>query len=142
MRIGERGIALIQDFEGLRLCGYLCPAGVPTVGYGHTKGVEVGQCYTLAQIDQWLLEDVKDAEDAVNEFGSDFPLTQNQFDALVAFTFNIGVLAFRNSTLCRMLSAGNFDGAKDQFRRWNKVKREPVAGLTRRREAERALFVS
>lgn len=133
---------IIKKSEGLRLEAYLpTPNDVPTIGYGHTKGVKMGQRITAKQAEQFLLEDVAWASDAVNRLVK-VNLTQNQFDALVSFVFNVGATAFAGSTLLRLLNAGDYKGAADQFLRWNKQAGKVLKGLDTRRKEERALFLS
>lgn len=145
MRISKDGLDLIKEFEELRLKAYICPAGKPTIGYGHTNNVSIndvrnGRTVTEQVADQLLLEDVSGAEEAV-EKGVDVALTQSQFDALVSFTFNVGNTAFLKSTLLSKLNHGDYLGAANQFLRWNKSNGQVLKGLTRRREAERRLFL-
>lgn len=134
-----RALGLIKQFEGLKLSAYLCPAGVPTIGYGTTKGVQMGQTITAAEAERLLAEDVTVFAKGVSE-AVKVPLEQHEFDALVSFAYNVGLGAFRTSTLLRLLNAGDKAGAARQFDRWNKAGGKPLAGLTRRREAERKLF--
>lgn len=141
MMLGHRGKRLIEEFEGRRNLAYLDGGGVWTIGIGHTKGVKRGQTATNAQVDDWFAQDSREAVAGVNK-ALRVPLTQNQFDALVALTFNIGVPAFTDSTLVRKLNSGDVAGAALQFSRWNKDNGKVVAGLTRRRAAEADLFVS
>ena len=84
------GLVLIKNFEGLRLTAYKCPAGVPTIGYGHTKNVKMGDVITLDQANLYLLQDLKGSIFCVNEYDKIYNFTQNEFDALVSFTFNCG----------------------------------------------------
>jgi lysozyme len=139
MNISDAGLRLIKDFESLRLKAYRCSAGVPTIGYGHTKGVRMGDTCTEAQADAWLHEDVAWATRAVAE-SVKVPITQAMFDALTSFVFNVGASGFRKSTLLRLLNESKYSLAAGQFPRWNKSKGRVVAGLTKRRAAERALF--
>ncbi len=141
MKISDAGIDLIKEYEGCELESYLCPAGVWTVGYGHTQGVEEGQTITEHQADVMLIADLAKFERCVNAH-LEVPVTQSQFDALVAFSFNVGCQAFRKSTLLRMLNEGDDVGASQQFVRWDKAGGKVLAGLTRRREAERDLFLA
>ena len=131
--------ALIREFEDCRLEAYRCPAGIPTIGVGHTKGVRMGDRCTLQQADAWLTEDLHDAEAAVSMLVKK-PLTQSQFDALVSFTFNLGASRLGESTLLILLNRGNYTGAAAQFQRWDKSKGVTLPGLVRRRAAEAALF--
>lgn len=136
-----KNLSIIKDSEGLCLEAYLpTPNDVPTIGYGHTKGVRMGQHISQAQAEQFLLEDVKWAEDVVNS-SVQVSLSQNQFDALVSFVFNIGASAFQKSTLLKLLNDGDYEGAANQFPRWNKQAGKELKGLTKRRYAERELFL-
>ena len=139
MNIGSAGIALIKEFEGCRLQAYQDSVGVWTIGYGSTTDVGPGQAITQAEAEDRLLEDLKHAETCVNGAVT-VPLTQHEFDALVAFVFNLGCGNFRKSTLLRKLLDSDFDGAALEFRRWDKAGGQVLAGLTRRRAAEAELF--
>lgn len=136
-----RDVSLIKEFEGLYLEAYLCPAKKWTIGYGHTKTVKPGMKITEAGADALLRHDLAWCEDAVND-NVKVPLTQNQYDALVSFIFNVGAGAFKRSTLLRKLNAGDYAGAANEFPRWNKGGGRVLRGLVRRREAERKLFLS
>jgi lysozyme len=114
---------------------------VPTIGWGHTAGVQLGDTCTQAQADAWFQTDALWAGQAILRT-VDVALTQNQFDALVSFTFNVGVGAEAASTLLKVLNAGNYQAAADQFLRWDHVNGVVDPGLTRRRQAEQALFLS
>lgn len=140
MPISDRGFDLIKAYERLRLKAYLpTPDDVWTVGYGHTKDVQEGDEVTEDEADAFLREDVKSAEDCIDTY-VEAELTQNQYDALCSFIFNIGCGNFKGSTLCKLINAGNFEAAQKQFARWNKQNGKPLAGLTRRRAEEAALF--
>lgn len=139
MKVSTNGLELIKKFEGLRLEAYLCSAGVLTIGYGHTAGVRKGDVITKATADKMLVDDVGKFEQTVSNAVT-VPLTQNQFDALVSLAFNIGATAFTNSTLVKKLNLRH--DAADEFLRWRYVNRVESPGLLRRREAERALFLS
>lgn len=149
MRTSDAGIALIKAHEGLRLEAYPDPAkgwSVPTVGYGHTSAagpptVTRGMKITEAGADAILRADLQKFERAVTS-AVHVPLTQQQFDALVSFTFNLGPGNLRSSTLLRKLNALDYQGAADEFGKWNKAGGRVLAGLTKRRAAERALFLS
>jgi lysozyme len=142
MRLGAKGEALIKSFETLALEAYL-PTGKDkwTIGWGHT-GPEVhpGLVWTPEQAEAAFLSDVAKAVLAVTR-STDVVLSQNQFDALVSFTFNVGVDAEEHSTLCKLVNARQWLQAADEFGRWNHQAGVVLAGLTRRRSAERALFV-
>lgn len=141
MQLGAAGKILIQSFEKLRLKSYQDGGGVWTLGWGHT-GPAVGPLSVCSQADadSWFLADTAGACRAINS-NVDVAMTQNQFDALVSFTFNVGVGAFGSSTLLKDLNGGNAAGAADQFLVWIKVNGVESAGLSRRRAAERALFL-
>jgi lysozyme len=151
MKLGLKGLHLIKEFEGLRLTAYFDSRRppIPTIGYGHTKTVTKQdvlnkKTITQTQADQLLVMDSAEAQHAVNKFVQ-VPVNQNMYDALVSFTFNLGGGALANSTLLKLLNAKNYRGAADQFLRWNKEMKNgvatPSAGLTRRRNAERDLFL-
>lgn len=141
MMMKFKGHELTTSFEGLRLEAYLDTGGVPTIGYGHTAGVRMGQKITKEQALKFLDEDIAEAVEAVNYLVK-VSLTQNQFDALVDFTFNVGSGALGSSTLLRKLNVGDYEGAAQELLRWNKDNGKVIAGLTRRREAERKLFLT
>ena len=137
------GKDIIKKWEGLRLKAYLCPAGVPTIGYGHTYNVKMGQTISVAQAEMFLDHDYQNAEEQVLSLVK-VPLTENQLGALTSFVFNLGSGNLRISTLLRKLNLGDYRGAAEQFGAWNKarVKGAMVAldGLTKRRKCERQLF--
>lgn len=140
-KIGSKGLALIKEFEGLRLDAYPDPAtgGEPwTIGVGHTGGVKKGDRITEAEADALLKRDVERFEKAVNASAPN--TTQNQFDALVSLAFNVGEGNLKSSTLLKMHNVNDFAGAQGQFVRWNKAAGKVMAGLTRRREAEAKLY--
>lgn len=140
LQYGKRGLALTQSFEGLRLKAYQDIVGVWTIGYGHTgKDVHPGMVITQDQAAAYLLEDIQAAVKAVNRLVT-APLTQEEFDGLVDFTFNCGDSALAKSTLLRMLNAGDLKGAAEQMLLWNHAGGKVVAGLLRRRQAEQDLF--
>lgn len=141
MRTSPAGRAAITAYEGSMLQAYLCSAGVPTIGVGHTRGVKMGQSCTSEQVQQWLAEDLADAEEAVNRLVK-VHLTQNQFDALVSFTFNLGAGALAKSTLLRLLNGAQYAEAVGQFRLWNLAGGKPSLGLTKRRASEAAMFAA
>lgn len=140
MRTSQKGIDLIKKFEGCRLEAYKCPAGIWTIGYGHTKGVKGGMIISREQAKEFLREDLRIFEQAV-EACVKVPLSQNQFDALVSFCYNCGSGALKTSTLLRLLNEGKYSEAGEQFLRWNKAGGKVLVGLTRRREKERELFL-
>lgn len=131
----------IKTAEGLRLTAYLDTGGVWTIGYGHTGGdVREGLTIPLSEAERLLTRDLRVAEGHVND-AVKVKLTQNQFDALVSFVYNVGGGAFRSSTLLKLLNAGDYDGAANQLPRWNKDNGRVVNGLTNRRREERELFL-
>ena len=150
MNLGTSGKALIQSFEQCRLHAYLDGGGVLTIGWGHT-GTDVydGQTISQEEADALFVADVAEAEDGVNRLVT-VPLTQNQFDALVSFAFNVGTdidedtkaEGLGDSTLLRKLNSSDYIGAADEFMKWNKDNGVVVKGLTRRRRAERDLFLT
>ena len=142
MKISNTGLDLIKSFEGLSLKSYICPAGVYTIGFGHT-GAEVtpNQIISLEEADNLLRKDVNRFETGINSLVT-VDLNQSQFDSLVSLSFNIGLGAFKSSTLLRVLNAGQYIEAASQFLRWNKGGGRVLPGLVRRREAESQLFVS
>ncbi len=147
-KINQAGLNLVKEFEGLadrmsdgRIRAYLDAVGVPTIGYGHTAGVQMGQIITEAQADAFLQDDLGEAEAAVIDLAT-VPLTDNQFATLVSFVFNLGAGAFASSTLLGELNRQNYSGAADQLLRWVNAGGRQLPGLVRRREAERQLFLS
>jgi lysozyme len=140
MRASEKGLALIRQFEGLRLSAYKCPAGVATIGYGTTKGIKMGMEITRDEADRLLCEDAQRFADHVKSLVK-VPLNQNQVDALISFVYNIGPSAFGKSTMLKLINQGLLEDAANQFVRWNKAGGKVMAGLTRRRIAERELFL-
>ena len=146
MKIGNKGISLIKEFEGLRLRAYDDGVGVWTIGIGtirypNGKRVQKGDVITEAQAEEYLRHDLNTFEKVINDVVK-VPLTQNQYDAIVSLTYNIGAAAFSRSTLLKRLNNKDYKGAADQFLVWNKAGGKVMRGLIRRREAERALFLS
>ncbi len=143
-QINSEGEKFIQQWEGLKLSAYLDSVGVPTIGYGHTKGVKLGQTITKTQAEGFLRADLKWAQQAV-EWSVKVPLSDNQFAALVSFVFNVGPTAFAKSTLRRKLNAGDYASVPKELRKWNKGtvngKKVELKGLTNRRVAEGYLWV-
>lgn len=136
METSQAGVDLIKKFEGCKLSAYTCPAGVLTIGVGSTgPHVKPGMVITQDAADALLKKDLKRFELAVNGVAGDHT-TQNQFDAMVSLAFNIGVSAFRSSTVARKHKAKNYEGAAEAFRMWNKAGGKVLIGLVKRREAE------
>lgn len=139
MKIGYEGLKMIKHFEGLELNAYQCAAGVWTIGYGHTKGVQQGMVISEETADEMLVEELKEYENYINDMVN-CPLNQNQFDALVSWVYNLGPANLQASTLLKVLNAGDYAGVPAQIKRWNKAGGKVLEGLTRRREAEADLF--
>lgn len=139
MKIGSKGLALIKGFEGFRTNAYMDTGNVPTIGYGTTKGVKIGQTITREQAEAFLVRDVASAEATVTKSVS-VKLTQDQFDALVSFVYNVGSGNFRSSTLLSLLNQHQYGAVATQLLRWNKDNGRVIDGLTRRRKAEGDLF--
>lgn len=142
-RVHEAGLALIKEHEGWSPVVYICPAGKRTIGYGHVikPGESFQEPISRRQGLELLVSDVATAEAAVERLVT-VPLTDNQFAALVSFTFNVGQGNLERSTLLRLLNEGLYLGAADEFPRWCRSKGQVLAGLVRRRAAERALFLA
>lgn len=141
MTTSDSGIAFIKSFEGLKLTAYRDSGGVLTIGYGHTGGLHEAETITEAQAEAFLAQDLIPAENAANAHVK-VPMTQNQFDALVDFTFNLGIGAFEGSHLLKFLNAGDKMGAANEFSKWNHINGVVSSGLLRRRLAERDLFLT
>ena len=137
----SKAIELIKDIEKLRLQAYLCPAKVWTIGWGHTKGVKQGMQITEEEAEELLREDMQEAIDVVDKIGVD--LTENQYNALVSFVFNIGGGAFAKSTIRRKILANpNDKNIKDEFLRWVYADGKKLDGLENRRKKEAELYFS
>lgn len=141
MKINQKGLEIIKSFEGCKLEAYLCPAGVPTIGYGTTKingkAVKMGTKITKEQAEEYLRADVEKFEKAVMKYNDVYNFTENQFSALVSFAYNIGnidQLTARGVRTIAEISA--------KIPAYNKANGKELAGLTRRRKAEKALFDS
>lgn len=142
----QNAAAIIKRAEQLYLDAYLCPAGIPTIGYGTTKGVTLGQHITAEQADAFLAADITEAVSYVRRVH--VPLEQHEFDALVSFVHNIRKSKWNefDCTLLRRLNAGDYLRAAAEFQRWNKGKDPKTGqitvlnGLTKRRKAEQSLF--
>jgi lysozyme len=149
MRVSKVGVDLIKGFEGCSLKAYRCPGGVWSIGYGHTNGVYPGMTITQDLADKFLLDDIWNFEEEVN-YLLKVPVTQNQFDALVSFAYNVGsdideddiAEGLGDSTLLRKLNSEDFVGAAAEFPKWNKSKGRVLKGLIRRRQAEKEMFLT
>jgi lysozyme len=139
--INQAGLDLIKEFEGLVLTAYDDGVGVWTIGYGHTKNVLPNDTITFDHAIALLEQDLQEFEKGVSELVQ-VPLTDNQFSALVCFTFNVGLGAFENSTMLGFLNAGNFAAAAGQFKLWVYGGGKVLDGLKARRAAEKALFLT
>jgi lysozyme len=153
MKFNINGLKIIAKFEGCSLKGYVCPAGVLTIGYGSTgldyfnldkRGnptpISLKTVWTKEQCKQRLMKDIADfSNKLIPLIGVD--LTSNQFSALVSLVYNIGLGAFKKSTLLKKINQGDFKGAADEFPKWNKAGGKVLPGLTNRRAAERFLFL-
>lgn len=135
-------VALIRKYEGCYTKAYICPAGVPTIGIGHTKGVKMGDVITEKAAENLLMQDLAEAASDIKRLVK-VPLTQGQFDALCSFFFNVGGGdKVADSDLLRYLNAGDYAKAADEFPRWKYSKGKVLTGLVSRRADERALFLS
>ena len=141
MKISLEGLALIKRFEGCRLESYKCSANVLTIGYGHTSGVKETDTITQDEADKLLQEDVEQFEKHVDD-NVTVELGQSQFDALVAWTFNLGVGNLRESTMLKKLNEADYASVPSEMKRWNKAGGKTLDGLIRRRNAEALLFQS
>ena len=141
MKCSQEGLALIKKFEGCRLKAYRCSANVLTIGYGHTGGVKEDDTISQPEADELLENDIPKFEEYVSD-NVIVELKQYQFDALVAWTFNLGVGNLRNSTMLKKLNEADYDSIPFEMRRWNKAGGKTLDGLIRRREAESLLFES
>jgi len=139
MNISNEGISLIKRFEGCELEAYQDAVGVWTIGYGHTKNVRQGMSITKEQADNMLINELEEYCDHV-EKAVTVDLTQNQFDALVSWTYNLGPTNLNASTMLKVLNNKNYDEVPAQIKRWNKAGGQVLQGLVRRREAEALLF--
>ena len=141
MKISQEGLALIKRFEGCRLEAYKCSANVLTIGYGHTGGVKETDTITQEEADELLEKDVLKFEEYVED-NVIVELDQSQFDALVAWTFNLGPGNLRESTMLKKLNNADYESVPFEMRRWNKAGGKTLDGLIRRRNAEALLFQS
>jgi lysozyme len=140
MRTSKRGVSLIKAVEGLRLKSYQDSVGVWTIGYGATRGITAGMAITNEQAERMLMNDIGRFEPEVERLVK-VPLNQGQWDGLMSFTYNLGAANLGSSTLLKLLNASDYAGAAEQFLRWNKAGGKVLAGLTKRRASERAMFL-
>ena len=142
MKISQKGVDLVKSFEGLELKAYKDSVGILTIGHGSTgPHVSVGMTISREQAESLLKKDLDHFEKGVSDLVK-VKLNQNQFDALVSFSFNLGLSNLKSSTLLKKLNASDYQGAADEILRWNRAGGKVLNGLTRRRIAERDLFIS
>ena len=141
MKCSQEGLALIKKFEGCRLESYRCSANVLTIGYGHTGVVKETDTITQEEADELLEKDVLKFEEYVED-NVIVELDQSQFDALVAWTFNLGPGNLRESTMLKKLNDSDYASVPSEMKRWNKAGGKTLDGLIRRRNAEALLFQS
>ena len=139
MKISGEGLALIKKFEGCELESYRCSANVVTIGFGHTRTAKEGMTITREEADMLLEEDIRSFETSVLSL-VEVDLKQCEFDALIAWTFNLGAGNLKSSTLLKRINAKDWNDVPHQIKRWNKAKGTVLQGLIRRREAEALLF--
>ena len=147
MQISENGVLLIKQFEGFSPTPYLDSTGIPTIGYGtiiYTNGTRVTMNdfpITEEQATQYLANNIDKKTANINEMLM-VTVNQNQFDSLASFAYNLGIVALHGSTLLRLVNQGNFDGAAEEFPKWDHAGGHAILGLTRRRAAEQQLFLT
>tara|TARA_R100000951_G_scaffold99275_1_gene89556 strand:- start:1455 stop:1892 length:438 start_codon:yes stop_codon:yes gene_type:complete len=139
MNISKEGIDLIKHFEGCRLEAYEDAVGVPTIAYGRIKDVKMGDSCTQAQAEAWLDEELHEYEGYINDAVT-VALTQNQFDSLVSWVYNLGPSNLKSSTMLKVLNKEQYADVPEQIQRWNKAGGKVLEGLTKRRNAEALLF--
>lgn len=150
MQPSERILAFIKSFESLRLRAFLpTPHDVPTIGWGHTEGVKLGDVWTLEQANAAFVSDVSKYAAGLNRALFSIPTSQGQFDALLSFSYNVGLgspaihgKGLLGSTLFYKHKTGDYSGAADEFLKWDRQAGHILAGLLRRRKAERAIYLS
>ena len=145
MKISQRGIDLIKEFEGLRLKAYVCSGNKNTIGFGTTiypngNSVKLGDTCTKEQAETYLKNDLKRFEEGVNRLVG-LSIHQLMFDSLVSFAYNLGIGNLQSSTLLKKVNLGKFKECENEFVKWNKALGKELPGLTRRRLAERDLFM-
>lgn len=141
MKASQQAYNLIREFEGLRLQSYQCPSGIWTIGYGHTTNVAPNTVISQLQANLLLQEDIAQCERTLNKYN--LALTQNMYDALISFIYNVGAGNFHRSALLSKVKANPYDSSiSDEFLKWIHSKGKPLAGLQRRRMAEMKLYFS
>jgi len=141
MKISKSGLDLIKSFEGFRGTAYLCPAGVPTIGWGFTAGVSIGDTMTVTEANERLVNDLAIYGESVQTAVVGV-CTQTEFDALCSLAWNIGIAGMRKSSVIRLHNAGDKAAAARAFGLWNKAGGRVMPGLVRRRSAEAALYLA
>lgn len=142
MKCNQAGVNIIKKYESLRLFAYYCPAGILTIGYGHTgQDVKSGMQISEHMADLLLIKDLERFEKEISALLK-VSVSENQFSALVSFTFNVGSGNLAGSTLLKRLNEGNIHAAANEFEHWNRSKGMPLRGLTKRRMEEKELFLS
>lgn len=147
MKINAATVDLVKEFEGLRLEAYRDPVGIPTIGYGYTSdagfgpGVKMGDVWTEEQAEEMLSEGLDRFAAKIRPLFTRIP-NENQFGAMLSLSYNIGAGAFARSTCLKRFNAGDVAGAAEALTWWNKAGGRKLAGLVRRREAEKALFLT
>jgi lysozyme len=142
-----KSIDIILQFEGFESSPYLCPASIPTIGFGSTRYVDgtpvklTDESISMDEAIELLYATLSTYEDAVNK-NVKAPINQNQFDALVSFAYNVGANNFAKSTLLKKLNKADYLGAADELLRWNRGGGKVLKGLALRRDAERSLFLT
>ena len=145
MKLNEAGIDLMHEFEGCKLTAYLCPANIPTIGWGNTfyedgRKIKLGDKITQDRADQLFLSVAEDFAKRVRTLLTK-KISENQFSAIVSFAYNVGIANLRKSTLLKKVNVNPSDATiKDEFLKWNKAGGKVLAGLTRRRQAESDLY--
>ena len=139
MKISEDGLELIKKFEGCETTAYQDSVGVWTIGFGHTKGVEEGQTCSVEDAESMLADEMDEYEGYINNMVK-VDLQQHEFDALVAWVYNLGPTNLGESTMLKVLNGGQFDRVPDEMNRWTRAGGEILEGLVRRRQAESLMF--
>ena len=139
MKISEDGLELIKKFEGCETTAYQDSVGVWTIGFGHTKGVEEGQTCSIEDAESMLADEMDEYEGYINDMVK-VDLQQHEFDALVAWVYNLGPTNLGESTMLKVLNGGQFDRVPDEMNRWTRAGGEILEGLVRRRQAESLMF--
>ena len=140
MKVSEKCINLIKEFEGLKLETYICSGGKKTIGYGHTNTVKENMTITKERAEELLKNDLNRFEEGVTRLVG-LPIHQFMFDSLVSFSFNLGLGNLQSSTLLKKVNLGKFKECENEFVKWNKADGKVLEGLTKRRIAERDLFM-